>query len=160
MASDTVPAGPLPGVGPGVATRRVWSQPYTFAGRASRSEFWWWWLVTAAVGVVLVVVLPAVTGTLGPVQVFFGPLAAGVRSAETGPITGEWSWIGLIYLLWSVVTLIPTIAVAVRRLHDADLSGAWLLLGIFPLVGIAVTVLLARGSRAGGARFDRVAAAG
>ncbi len=31
--------------------------------------------------------------------------------------------------------LLPSLAVAVRRLHDTDRSGWWLLIGLIPLVG-------------------------
>lgn len=31
--------------------------------------------------------------------------------------------------------LLPSLAVAVRRMHDTDRSGWWLLIGIIPIVG-------------------------
>ena len=31
--------------------------------------------------------------------------------------------------------LLPSIAVAVRRLHDTDRSGWWILLGFIPIIG-------------------------
>ena len=38
--------------------------------------------------------------------------------------------------IFSLVVLLPSVAVAVRRLHDLDRSGWWLLLGLVALVGI------------------------
>lgn len=38
-------------------------------------------------------------------------------------------------LLLSLATLLPSIAVAVRRLHDTDRSGWWLLLALIPIIG-------------------------
>ncbi len=42
---------------------------------------------------------------------------------------------------FSVVTLLPSLAVGVRRLHDTDRSGWWLLLLLVPLVGMIVLIV-------------------
>jgi len=42
---------------------------------------------------------------------------------------------------FSVVTLLPSLAVGVRRLHDTDRSGWWLLLFLVPLVGMIVLIV-------------------
>lgn len=49
---------------------------------------------------------------------------------------------GLIYKVIDLLILIPCIAIAVRRLHDAGFSGWWILIGLIPVVGwIALIVL-------------------
>ncbi|MCA0956273.1 DUF805 domain-containing protein [Mameliella sediminis] len=40
--------------------------------------------------------------------------------------------------LFSLITLIPGIAIGVRRLHDIDKSGWWYLIILVPLIGILV----------------------
>lgn len=51
--------------------------------------------------------------------------------------------IGIVYLLYSVVLLIPSLAIAVRRLHDSGRSGFMLLVGLIPFIGgIWLLVLL------------------
>lgn len=47
--------------------------------------------------------------------------------------------LGLLYLL---ATLIPTLAVATRRLHDCDRSGWMQLLGLIPLIGMIVMAFM------------------
>lgn len=42
----------------------------------------------------------------------------------------------IFYIVTALGLLIPTIAVSVRRLHDADKSGWWLLIMLVPLIGI------------------------
>ncbi len=42
---------------------------------------------------------------------------------------------------FSLVTLLPSLAVGVRRLHDTDRSGWWLLLLLVPLVGMIVLIV-------------------
>lgn len=42
--------------------------------------------------------------------------------------------------VFSLATLIPGIAIGVRRLHDIDKSGWWLLIGLIPVVGFLVLI--------------------
>ena len=66
----------------------------------------------------------------------------------------------LVALFW-VATLVPSIAVGVRRLHDTDRSGWWLLLGFVPFVGwLVLFIFMVMGGTRGPNRFgpDPVAA--
>jgi hypothetical protein len=50
--------------------------------------------------------------------------------------------------------LIPSLAVTVRRLHDANLSGAWVFISVLPLLGpICLLGMLLVGSHVGDNRF-------
>ena len=109
------------------AVRRGFRKYVTFDGRASRAEFWYWYLFVVGVLLVLIVLTTAIgsatagpDGTLGPVFVI-GFVLAGIFYAAV---------------------LLPTIAVACRRLHDAGLSGLFLLLslisGLIPLIMCAL----------------------
>ena len=49
--------------------------------------------------------------------------------------------ITLVTTLFVLVTLLPGVAVAVRRLHDLDRTGWWLLLVFIPLVGAIVLIV-------------------
>ena len=53
--------------------------------------------------------------------------AAGLSSLLTG--------------LYSFATLLPAIAVTVRRLHDTGRSGWWFLLNLIPLVGSIIIIV-------------------
>ncbi|MDQ1083565.1 MULTISPECIES: DUF805 domain-containing protein [Microbacterium] len=129
---------------PGAAVRRVFAKYATFSGRASRSEYWWWVLFAAVVGTVLNA-LPTLTD--------------GVRIEPNGSltVTGPLGIIlTFVWVIWVVATIVPTIAVLVRRLHDADRSGWWVLVGVVPVIGILVLVLFTvLGPNPRGARFDR-----
>ncbi|WP_270352491.1 DUF805 domain-containing protein [Microbacterium testaceum] len=128
----------------GAAVRRFFVKYATFSGRASRSEYWWWVLTGAVVGAVLNA-LPTLTD--------------GIRVEADGSmtVTGPHGIVlGLVWVVWAVGTFLPTLAVLVRRLHDADRSGFWILAGVFPLVGaIVLFVLTVLGPRPEGVRFDR-----
>ena len=55
--------------------------------------------------------------------------------------------------LYSLATLIPGIAVTVRRLHDTDRSGWWLLIGVIPLIGaLALFIFLVLDGQPGESR--------
>jgi uncharacterized membrane protein YhaH (DUF805 family) len=114
---------PPGGVTFGEAVQRVLSKYVDFTGRAPRSEYWWW--VLALVGAAFAVSFV--------VAIFTGD-----------PDVAD----GLVGLLW-LGTILPSLAVGVRRLHDTDRSGWWLLIGLVPLVGgIVLIVLMAtEGSR-------------
>jgi uncharacterized membrane protein YhaH (DUF805 family) len=89
----------------------VLRQYATFRGRARRREYWMYLLVYLGIYLLLMLV-DALTGTFE-------------MESESGLLSG----------LFMLGTLLPSIAVAVRRLHDTDRSGWWLLLGLIPLVG-------------------------
>ncbi|ADX73036.1 putative membrane protein [Pseudarthrobacter phenanthrenivorans Sphe3] len=122
---------PYYGAPPVEAVKRVFQKYAVFAGRASRSEYWWWFLASALASAVLNSINPAVVN---------------------GQVTGSSALGGL----WFLATVVPSLAVAVRRLHDANISGWMLLLAVIPVLGwIAVLVLLAQRENPLGQRFDR-----
>ena len=95
------------------------SQYATFSGRATRKEYWYAILFTMIVAAVL----------------------GAIPSYEKLPI------IGILRAIFAWGTLIPTWAVAVRRLHDAGKSGWNMLFHLIPLLGsVMVLLLLCRGS--------------
>ena len=51
-----------------------------------------------------------------------------------------------IYALFSLVTLLPLIAVGARRLHDTNRSGWWQLLALVPFGVVVPIILLAQRS--------------
>ncbi|MEM9248990.1 MAG: DUF805 domain-containing protein [Pseudomonadota bacterium] len=87
----------------------------TFSGRARRAEFWWF----ALFGLVVGIVLSILDG------IIFGYGDDGTPN-------------GLISTLFSLAILLPSIGVAVRRLHDKDMSGWWYLLIFVPILGFLV----------------------
>ena len=50
---------------------------------------------------------------------------------------------GWLYTIFSLVTIIPSIAVSVRRLHDVGKSGKMLLIIFIPLIGAIWLLILA-----------------
>ncbi len=48
---------------------------------------------------------------------------------------------GLLGMLFSLALLIPSIAIATRRLHDIGKSGWWQLIVLIPLIGLIVLIV-------------------
>jgi uncharacterized membrane protein YhaH (DUF805 family) len=103
----------------GEAGRSVLTTNYaSFAGRATRSEYWWFQLFNVLVIVAVYVVLVAVLFA-GRSYTLFGIIAGGL-------------------VIYALATFIPNLAVTVRRLHDSDKSGWWLLISFVPYIGAIV----------------------
>jgi uncharacterized membrane protein YhaH (DUF805 family) len=43
--------------------------------------------------------------------------------------------------LFGLATLLPNLAVAIRRLHDLDRTGWWIFIGLIPLVGWIILII-------------------
>ncbi len=86
-----------------------------FSGRASRSEFWFF---------VLFGFLGGITSTIVDTMIL------GYSIDVNGPIN----------LIFSVLLMVPSIAVTARRLHDVNKSGWWQLLWITIIGGILLIV--------------------
>lgn len=141
---------PWYGISFGKAFTRFFKKYATFSGRASRSEYWWWYLWSAIIGTVASIIAGILTAATGTTTTTTSSTYAGFSSTTTNPVAGVPIWI------IGLVLLIPTLALIVRRLHDANLSGLLALLLIFPFLGpIAVFVMMFLPSNPQGERFDR-----
>ncbi|HQA18158.1 MAG TPA: DUF805 domain-containing protein [Novosphingobium sp.] len=108
-----------------------------FSGRSRRKEYWWF--------AVLNVLVFAVFGTLRFAGGGFEEMAAAGQGGNPFAVYGVlFSGVGMVLALWWLATLIPNIAVNVRRLHDRDMSGWWYLgffvASLIPLVNIIVSI--------------------
>ena len=48
----------------------------------------------------------------------------------------------ILLILFQLALLIPSIAIATRRLHDTNKSGWWQLIGLIPLLGVVIIIVL------------------
>jgi uncharacterized membrane protein YhaH (DUF805 family) len=94
------------------AWKRVVIERYAqFSGRAGRAEYWWFFLANLILGVVF--------SLLGRVSVAFA----------------------VIYALYGLAMIIPSLSVSVRRLHDINRTGWWVLIALVPIVGVIVLLV-------------------
>ena len=114
----------------GDAIKSYFKNYANFNGRARRSEFWFASLFVGVVSFVLYALVMAVDG-----------------SQNVGLVT-------VVYYLWSIALVIPSLAITVRRLHDVNKSGGYYFMVLIPLVGgILLLVEMVRESQPGPNRF-------
>ncbi len=122
----------------GTSVKTCFSKYVTFSGRAQRSEFWWW----VAFCVVMNIILSIIDGML------FSRVV-GVPGSFTATTS-----IPVFSGIFGLATMLPSISVAVRRLHDTDRSGWWYWLALIPLIGgIILLVWFASKGTNGSNRF-------
>ena len=99
-----------------------WKQYANFSGRARRKEYWvfhlsYFFVILVCAGV--------------------GVISATISSdKEIGLIVA-----GILVGLYFLATLIPSLSVTVRRLHDTNKSGLWLLLLLIYIVGFPIILV-------------------
>ena len=99
-----------------------------FHGRAPRHEFWWWTLALIIANFIAVFIDMSLLNS--NVQIVAEP--GRVEMSDEGPLAA----------ILSLATLLPSISVAVRRLHDVGKSGWWLLVMFVPLLGALYLIFL------------------
>jgi uncharacterized membrane protein YhaH (DUF805 family) len=116
MTQTTVPGALPPTLTFPQAITTVFSKYVDFSGRASRSEFWYFVLFSTIVSTAL--------GALNLVTPE-GVIPIGNSLAS----------------VWSIIVLLPSLGVAVRRLRDAGFQWTQLFWLLLPLVGLIVLVV-------------------
>lgn len=103
------------------AYKRFFSNYVNFEGRANRAEYWW-------------IVLWNVIITL--FCLFLGAMAAS---------SGDYTSIGfggMLIWIYDLATIIPSISLTVRRLHDSDKTGWLCLIALIPYIGVLIVLVL------------------
>ncbi len=112
-----------------------------FSGRSQRKEYWMFALFTFVVTLVVLALM------------FAGMPAMDEYGNPGDPGMMFYVGIGLL-ALFGLGSIIPSIAVQVRRFHDQDKSGWFVLLGLIPYVGgIVVFVFMCLDGTRGANRF-------
>ena len=104
------------------AIRSFWSRFADFKGRSRRSEYWY-------VQLFLVVTNLAVAGI--DLALMDGDVDRFIANGGGG----------IVGLIWIFATIVPALAVLIRRLHDTGKPGWWALVGVIPLVGAIVLLV-------------------
>lgn len=99
----------------GDAVRLFFQNYANFSGRASRSMFWWVYLFLVLVGWACMAI---------------------------GWITGSDNFGEILSGLFSLATIVPSLAIAVRRMHDIGKGGGWIFISLIPIVGVIWFIVL------------------
>lgn len=127
----------------GEAFKLFFQNYVNFSGRSRRSEYWKVFLVNILINIasfLLVLILGAVIGVASS--------GHGSGSGLMGGLAGA-GIIGIIVYallgIYSLICLIPSLSLLIRRLHDVGMSGWWALLliaMIIPILNFLVAIAL------------------
>lgn len=112
-----------------------WKNYANFNGRSRRADYWWAMLCQMIIMMIL--------GMGGG-----GQLTAAMITGQAPSAVGI--ILILVYVIFSLASLVPGIAIVVRRLHDIGKSGWWYFIAFVPMVGaILLLVFLCTAGTAG-----------
>lgn len=135
---------PLYGATFSQAVVRYFKRYARFSGYSSRSEYWWVYLFNIIVGSVFAVLM----------SVSFLPMMYALSLAHETPDGallfpdgGAWALMPLtiiviVLTIYSLATLVPTIALTVRRIRDTGRDWPWIFVGFVPYIGGLLVLLL------------------
>ncbi|WKW46399.1 DUF805 domain-containing protein [Myroides sp. JBRI-B21084] len=95
-----------------------------FNGRARRAEYWNFVLCNFLIA-----------------MVFYLPIIFSILTISQGELSPLFYIFYGLFIVYNLVVLIPTLAVAVRRLHDIGKSGWFYFVGLIPIVGSIILLV-------------------
>ena len=123
------------------AYKKFWTHYADFSGRSSRSDFWWAFLCHMIIIVPLFIIIWV--SALGSIFSVAQDAAYGYEPDPSAFLAGAGFAVifWFILLIYSLATLVPYMAIIVRRLRDAGYHWAFLFLAIGPSIAILIPVL-------------------
>jgi len=94
-----------------------WQRAFDFSGRSSRREFWWGVFANSIIMVLLLILLVV---SLTCLQEVLNPFSITMI---------------ILFSLFCIVELIPSISLIFRRMHDIGKSGGYIWVLFIPVVG-------------------------
>ena len=107
-----------------------------FEGRASSAELWYFLLYWCVIYFFIIII----DGQIGYSFLNLEDLPYN----EYLPIGKFYSNVGILVFFYRPLTLVPSFAVIVRRLHDLNMSGKWAYSFIIPPLGIILLLFLTK----------------
>lgn len=106
-----------------------------FTGRSTRPDFWWVWLGNFILSIPFWIIYFYV--------LYFSTVMVSVSDSASEAAFMVLGLVVIIYAVFYLAILVPTIALSVRRLRDAGFHWAFIFLRFVPMGGLALLILLA-----------------
>ena len=107
-----------------------------FTGRSTRPDYWWVWLGNLILSIPFWIIYFY--------TVFLSTVMYSVSDSASEATFMVFGLVAIIYVVFYLAILVPTIALTIRRLRDAGFHWAFIFLRFAPMVGgIALLILLA-----------------
>ena len=106
-----------------------------FTGRSTRSDYWWVWLGNFILSIPFWIIYFY--------TVFLSAVMDSVSDSASEATFMVLGLVVIIYAIFYLAILVPTLALSVRRLRDAGFHWAFIFLRFAPMGGIALLILFA-----------------
>ena len=106
-----------------------------FTGRSTRPDFWWVWLGNLILSIPFWIIYFY--------TVFLSTVMDSVSDSASEATFMIFGLVAIIYAIFYLAILVPTLALSVRRLRDAGFHWAFIFLRFAPMGGIALLILFA-----------------
>ena len=106
-----------------------------FTGRSTRPDFWWVWLGNLILSIPFWIIYFY--------TVFLSTVMDSVSDSASEATFMVFGLVAIIYAVFYLAILVPTLALSVRRLRDAGFHWAFIFLRFAPMGGIALLILFA-----------------
>ena len=110
------------------AYKKFWKGYVDFEGRSTRSDYWFAYLANMLTVVAFYVLLAV-----------FGGLASATDSSFLAVISFI---LLLIFFAYGIATVLPGLAITIRRLRDAGYNWPYIFIPLIPFVGIFILIFL------------------
>ena len=106
-----------------------------FTGRSTRPDYWWVWLGNLILSIPFWIIYFYI--------VYFSTVMDSVSDSASEATFMVFGLVAIIYAVFYLAILVPTLALSVRRLRDAGFHWAFIFLRFAPMGGIALLILFA-----------------
>jgi len=106
-----------------------------FTGRSTRPDFWWVWLGNLILSIPFWIIYFYI--------VYLSTVMDSVGDSASEAIFMVFGLVAIIYAVFYLAILVPTLALSVRRLRDAGFHWAFIFLRFAPMGGLALLILFA-----------------
>ena len=106
-----------------------------FTGRSTRPDYWWVWLGNLILSIPFWIIYFY--------TVFLSTVMYSVSDSASEATFMVFGLVAIIYAVFYLAILVPTLALSVRRLRDAGFHWAFIFLRFAPMGGIALLILFA-----------------
>ena len=106
-----------------------------FTGRSTRPDYWWVWLGNLILSIPFWIIYFYI--------VYLSTVMDSVSDSASEATFMVFGLVAIIYAVFYLAILVPTLALSVRRLRDAGFHWAFIFLRFAPMGGIALLILFA-----------------
>lgn len=114
-----------------------WLKAFDFKSKISRKDYWLTILASFIVSFIIAIILRVVFEY--EVIIDYTNFIVTRVAADPGLLIND---------IWTYLNIIPSLSIAIRRLHDINRSGFWVLISFVPVIGwIWLLILLIKPSK-------------